>query len=357
MTGRGVDQILPHSVRPKLHEPRVRNARRYVRLAEAASGPIPKSVGFDYIWGDAIRELERAAPDLRVINLETAVTTSRDWWRGKKIHYRMHPRNTPILNAAHVDCCVLANNHVLDWGYAGLEETLTSLRRANVAIAGAGRNLEEARQPAVLETPRGKRVLLFAAGSRSSGIPAEWAAASDRPGVYMIDEASPDTAAELRRFIEEHRRDGDRIVVSLHWSPNWNYRVPEAERRLAHALISEAGVDVVHGHSSHHIKGIEVYENRPILYGCGDLLTDYEGIGKRFARFRGDLGSMYFVDLEAETGILRRLEMIPTEMNRIQIRTADRGGSAWLAEVLNREGRRFGTGVELLHGGALELTW
>jgi poly-gamma-glutamate synthesis protein (capsule biosynthesis protein) len=130
MTGRGIDQVLPHPGDPVLHEGYATSALDYVALAERANGPIPRPAEFAYVWGDALAEWARIAPDLRIINLETAVTTRDDWQRGKGIHYRMHPANVPCLTAAAIDCCVLANNHVLDWGYAGLAETLQTLRRA-----------------------------------------------------------------------------------------------------------------------------------------------------------------------------------------------------------------------------------
>ncbi|MBU1394726.1 MAG: CapA family protein, partial [Gammaproteobacteria bacterium] len=132
MTGRGIDQVLPHPGDPVLHEGYVTSAPDYVALAERVNGPIPRPAEFAYVWGDALAEWARIAPDLRIVNLETAVTTRDDWQRGKGIHYRMHPANVPCLTAAGIDCCVLANNHVLDWGYAGLAETLETLRRAGL---------------------------------------------------------------------------------------------------------------------------------------------------------------------------------------------------------------------------------
>ena len=135
MTGRGIDQVLPYPNAPRLFEPYVKSALDYVVLAEQAHGRFPKPVEFAYIWGDVLSEFERVAPDVRVINLETAVTRSSDHWRGKDIHYRMHPDNLPCLTAAGIDCCVLANNHVLDWGYAGLDETLATLKRVNIKTA------------------------------------------------------------------------------------------------------------------------------------------------------------------------------------------------------------------------------
>ncbi len=138
MTGRGIDQILPHPSAPQLFEPYVHSALEYVELAERANGPIPRRVPSDYVWGDALAELARVRPDARIVNLETAVTVSEDAVPGKGIHYRMNPANAACLGAAALDCCVLANNHVLDWGRAGLVETLATLRAAGLRSAGAG---------------------------------------------------------------------------------------------------------------------------------------------------------------------------------------------------------------------------
>jgi poly-gamma-glutamate synthesis protein (capsule biosynthesis protein) len=140
MTGRGVDQILPHPGDQELRERHVDDARAYVRLAERASGPIPRQVSFAWPWGDALRVLDEMAPDVRLINLETAVTCQADFAPGKGVHYRMSPRNLPCVAAARPDVCALANNHVMDFGRAGLEETLAALNRAGLTVAGAGRD-------------------------------------------------------------------------------------------------------------------------------------------------------------------------------------------------------------------------
>ena len=114
MTGRGVDQILPHPSGHQIFEPYVQDAREYVELAESRNGPISTPVTGAYIWGDALAEFERVRPDTRIVNLETSVTVSNDHWRGKGINYRMHPENVECLTAARIDVCGLANNHVLD---------------------------------------------------------------------------------------------------------------------------------------------------------------------------------------------------------------------------------------------------
>lgn len=118
MTGRGIDQILPHPSDPALFEAYLSSARDYVALAEARAGPIPRPVPFDYIWGDALAALDERATDIRIINLETSITDDGEPER-KGINYRMHPANTPCLSTFEADCCVLANNHVGDWGRRG----------------------------------------------------------------------------------------------------------------------------------------------------------------------------------------------------------------------------------------------
>ena len=167
MTGRGIDQILPHPVDPRLHEAYVSSALDYVWLAERANGAIDRPVSFAYVWGEALAELDRARPDARVVNLETSITRSDDY-QPKGINYRMSPANVQCLAAARPDCCVLANNHVLDWGRTGLAETLKTLEAAGSRVAGAGRNRAEASSPAILGIAGKGRILVYGFGAMSS---------------------------------------------------------------------------------------------------------------------------------------------------------------------------------------------
>ncbi|MGB5339094.1 MAG: CapA family protein [Gammaproteobacteria bacterium] len=355
MTGRGIDQILPHPGKPQLYESYVRNARYYVKLAEHRNGPVATPVDFAYPWGAALPELARLRPDVRIINLETAVTASDDYLP-KGINYRMHPANIGCLEAAGVDCCVLANNHVLDWGVAGLAETLATLDAAGIRHAGAGRELEQARAPAVISVAGKGRVVVFACGSGTSGIDRDWLASAQRPGVNLLPDLSQATVSMLTDQVRRVKRTGDIVVVSIHWGGNWGYTVPPAQRDFAHALIDVAGVDVVHGHSSHHVKGIEVYHGRPVLYGCGDFLTDYEGIPGH-ENYRDDLGLMYFPCLDPASGCLLRFTMTPTRLKNLRINRASRDEAEWLVDVLNRESKRFGTRVTLDADRRLVLHW
>lgn len=354
MTGRGIDQILRHPSEPRIHEDYVKSALDYVRFAEDRNGPIPRAVAPSYVWGDALEELDRVQPDLRIVNLETSITTSEDH-EPKGINYRMHPANVECLASARIDCCVLANNHVLDWGRRGLSETLRALRQAKIQTAGAGENLEEAQRPATFELRQGGRVLIYAIGGPDCGIPPVWAAGEERSGVSYVPDFSHRTAASLAGRIAAARRPGDIVVVSIHWGSNWGYTPPKEHRDFAQRLIDAGAADVIHGHSSHHPKGIEIRRNRPIIYGCGDFLNDYEGIGG-YEEFRGDLVLMYLPTLALPSGELQKMELKGFQVRRFQLRRASRRDAEWLKNTLNRESRAFGAGFSLLRDGTLELT-
>jgi poly-gamma-glutamate capsule biosynthesis protein CapA/YwtB (metallophosphatase superfamily) len=356
MTGRGIDQILPYPGDPRIHEPYARDARRYVDLAEETNGLIPRPVDFPYIWGDAIVELELAPPDVRIVNLETSVTRSEDYWKGKGINYRMNTDNIPCITAADIDVCTLANNHVLDWGYAGLADTLRTLENARIRRAGAGKNLADAETPAVIDIDDQGRILVFSFGHESSGILSDWGATAHRAGVNLLPDLSDGTVRGIAAEILAVKRQGDVAVASIHWGDNWGYRVPREQTVFAHRLIEEAGVDIIHGHSSHHVKGIEVYRDKPIIYGCGDFINDYEGIGG-YESFRGDLSLMYFVRMNPSTGRLAALRMIPTQMRKFRVNRSSRADTEWLMNTLNREGKSFGTRVELDKDDTLILHW
>ncbi len=353
MTGRGIDQALAHPCDPAIREPYVQDARDYVALAERAHGEFSRPVAPEYIWGEALEELASAAPDLRIVNLETAVTRS-DARAEKGINYRASPENLACLAAARIDCCVLANNHVLDWGASGLAETLDTLRAAGFRTAGAGRTLEEAEAPAILAAAQG-RLLVFSFALETSGVPASWAARPDRPGVAFLPDLSPSSVGRIAARIAAARAPGDLVVASVHWGANWDFGISAAERGFAHALVERAGVDLVHGHSSHHAKGIEVHRGRLVLYGCGDLINDYEGIGG-YEEYGAGLGLLYFADLD-RSGALRALRMVPTQAWRFSLRRAAAGRARWLRDMLRREGKLLGTGARLARDGALELVF
>jgi len=355
MTGRGIDQVLPHPGDPGLHESHADSAMDYVRLAEEANGLIQRPQDVSYIWGAALDELKRLRPDVRIVNLETSITRS-DSYDPKGINYRMSPENAACLAAADVDCCVLANNHVLDWGRAGLLDTLAALERLGIRFAGAGRDRVQARMPAILGVSGKGRVVVFSFATPTSGVPRRWAARHEACGVNLLADLSDAAIARIADDIGSMRRENDIVIVSIHWGSNWGHEIPKDHRRFAHALVERADVSIVHGHSSHHAKAIEVHRNRLILYGCGDFLNDYEGV-MGHDEFRDDLPLMYFADVDPVSHDLVALDMVPLQIRRFQLGHASRADADWLARTLDRESRPLGVRVDLDPDGRLALSW
>jgi poly-gamma-glutamate synthesis protein (capsule biosynthesis protein) len=353
MTGRGVDQVLPHPGDPGLREAHAGDARIYVRLAERANGRIPRSAGFSWPWGDALEVLDDVAPDVRVINLETSITRGGGFAPGKAIHYRMSPGNLPCVAAAGPDACALANNHVLDFGRRGLEDTLDALSGARLAAVGAGRDMGEARRPVIVTVPGGGRVVILSCGVASSGIPAGWAATVDRPGIDFLSDLSGASADGVIGRVQAAKRPGDIVVVSLHWGSNWGYDVGPDEVRFAHRLV-DGGADLIHGHSSHHPRPVEVFRGKLVLYGCGGCIDDYEGITGH-EQYRDDLRLLYFASVHPGTGELADLRMAPMRARKLRLHRAPAADARWLRAVVERASRRFGSRVDLQPDGLLAL--
>lgn len=334
MLGRGVDQILPYPGEPALQERYVRDARVYIDLAEVANGPVPRPVDFAYPWGEALQVLDEAAPAARVINLETSVTRSDSFAAGKEVHYRMNPANLPCLTAARPDVCVLANNHVLDFDRNGLAETLDTLAGAGLRTAGAGVDAEAAARPAVVPIESGRRVLVFSVGMPSSGIPHTWAATEDQSGVAFVSTPTAAGAAELAARVRKTKRPGDIALVSVHWGPNWGYGASRAEVAFARTLL-DGGVDIVHGHSAHHPRFLEVHRGKLMIHGCGDFIDDYEGI-TGYEEYRDDLRLLFLVSVEPDTGRLHDVRITPLQARQMRLRHASSDDLRWMRRLLDR---------------------
>jgi poly-gamma-glutamate synthesis protein (capsule biosynthesis protein) len=187
----------------------------------------------------------------------------------------------------------------------------------------------------------------------SSGIPPDWAAAVDRSGIDYVAEASDAAAAAVVTRIRQVKRPGDIVIASIHWGSNWGYSVPHDQVRFAHALV-DGGADVVHGHSSHHPRPLELYRGKLIAYGCGDLVNDYEGISG-YENYRDDLRLLYSPSLEPCTGRLRELRITPFQARQMRLRRASAKDCQWLQDLLGRISRGFGSRIAYDPDGILTL--
>lgn len=276
-----------------------------------------------YLWGDLLNlELNE---DVRIINLEAAPTISinnPDIPRKERtrIHYHVNINNLPRLFSrfTHPYVLCLANNHSLDMGLTALiTETIPNMPNS----VGIGINYSQAYSPIIIG-----KCAIFAFGAGCSGIPSNWAAGSNKAGIAylppILNENNVVQAFEIIKLIvTEHIQIQNLcVVISIHWGPNWAetndgqiYR-----EKLAHRLIDELGVDLIHGHSSHHIRGLELYKNRLIIYGAGDFINDYEQISHNDNY--DTAGALFVVDLDGQTFQLQQLLFIPFEIKQLQCR-------------------------------------
>ena len=161
------------------------------------------------------------------------------------------------------------------------------------------------------------------------------------------------TVNNITEHVASFRSAGDIVVFSIHWGPNWGYRIPFSHRKFARRLIDSGKVDLVHGHSSHHPKGFEVYKEKLILYGCGDFINDYEGIPFN-RKYRSNLCLMYFPVI-GKNGQLVRCTMVPVSISSLRLHYANRQDSVWLCKRLSRKSPGFGTRLTMNSDSSLEL--
>ena len=215
--------------------------------------------GFDRPYSGTAPELRKG--DICVGNLETPLTRGGREFLGKKFRFRARPETAGALKRAGFSVLTLANNHTMDFGGEGLADTLRALEGAELLHAGAGANLAQARQEAVV-TVRGKRVAFLA---YSLTYPEEFYAGAGRPG------AAQGNIRWVSEDIARTRRSAEYVVVSFHWGEELASFPKPYQRRAAHAAI-DAGADLILGHHPHILQGIERYKGKSILYSLGNFV-------------------------------------------------------------------------------------
>lgn len=343
MLGRLIDQMFPEHV----DEPsEARIAKSFVD-----SHPALLNYNEESPWDDTLPLLHSA--DLNVLNLETSATTHATKWPDKVFNYRMHPANIKALKAAQIDYAGLANNHTLDFSEPGLVETVRTVKNAGIAFAGAGETAEEAARPAILHLPKhgsvdDYEIRIWAASDH----PTDWAQV---PSFHFID-YSQKTRERLKSLLTQPTTNKPALkVFSVHWGPNYTWRPARELRDLAHFLIDECGVDIIHGHSSHHVQGVELYNGKLIIYGCGDFVDDYAVVPE----YRNDLSGIWQVTVEetpvSEGGAglrLSQLDIFPTRIDKFQARRlkSSEPDCDWVREKVKGLSAESGTVVDLESG-------
>jgi poly-gamma-glutamate synthesis protein (capsule biosynthesis protein) len=301
---------------------------RYVNQTILAQGP-------RHIWGDVLPIIREA--DLSLVNLECAIAESGEPFAPPRAFYfRAAPEATHALDVAGIDYVTLSNNHTMDYQSPALLDTIGHLDDHGIAHAGAGENMQEASQPAVLEA-KGIKVGVVAFADHFE----EYAATESEPGTNVIP-ITPDEVhfRRVRESIQAARAAGpDLVVFSIHWGPNFT-RAPSQEfTEFAHAVI-DAGADIFHGHSAHVFHGIEIYRDRPILYDTGDLINDYY-VDRQY---RNDQQLLFLIHVKC--GQIERVELFPIQIHQIQVNRASGDTFDEIAKRIETLSQVFGTEMQ-----------
>jgi poly-gamma-glutamate synthesis protein (capsule biosynthesis protein) len=309
-----------------------------VMLGRSVAGRLAEVPPED-VWAPELQEVCGGC-DLVICNLECCLSsrgTPTKRVRDKPFFFRGPPQATQSLQAIGVDAVSLANNHALDYEVDALLDTLDLLGEAGIAVAGAGRDVDEARRPAIVEAG-GARVGLVAASDH----PREFAADEHEPGI-----AHADLRHGLPGWLEQElaaARDAcDWLIASPHWGPNMTTEPAGWQREVA-AALQEAGADLVAGHSAHVFHGIGRGPRGPLLFDLGDALDDY----RVDAGLRNDLGLMAIWRPGDPDG---EVELVGLELDFCRTRIAEGEEADWIAERLDRACDEFGTTVERLSDG------
>ncbi len=217
--------------------------------------------GVDYSW-TSVSHLTKEA-DAMIINLETAVSDRGETTKPEGYGFRSEPRTVEGLVNAGVDVVNLANNHTNDFGPLAFEDTLNTMDVFDIAYVGAGFNKEEATGLKTIE----RNGLTIGFLGYTDIIPSSsWIANDTRQGI-----AAMNTIIEDQSIVSEAKKNCDILFVMLHWGIEYSDEPTNKQIELAHKII-DAGADGIVGHHPHVLQGIEIYNDKPIIYSTGNFI-------------------------------------------------------------------------------------
>jgi len=299
-------------------------------MLSGSARPVLEQHGYAHAFA-ATRTL-LAGSDIVVGNLEAPITNAGNEFTGKRFRFRAPLAVAPALRQAGFSVLTLANNHILDFGAAGLADTLGSLKGSSIRFCGAGSSLEQARAPAIIET-QGKRIAFLA---YSLTYPAEFFAGPKRAGT------APGYTPLVTADVRAARKIADYVVVSFHWGRELAGRPQPYQTRIAHQAI-DAGADLILGHHPHVLQGIERYRDGVIFYSLGNFAF---GSGSRAS----DRSIVARITLD---GGIRQVEVFPLNVLNRQVRFQPRVLVGERGEQVIRKLNRLsaGMGTHLVKSG------
>lgn len=215
------------------------------------------------IFGDLQKNISES--DLSFLNLETPLCVEGKPIKKTGSNLKGHPDSIKAVKDAGFDVVGLANNHIMDFGNEGLEETIRSCKNADLTICGAGKNLKEAQQILIIERC-GLKIAYIAVAEHEFSIARE-----DKPGAAPLD------PIDNTLQIESARNQADLVFVTIHGG-NEHFSFPRPDLRKLCRYYITRGADAVICHHPHVAGAYEIYKNKPIVYSLGNLIFDRQNL-------------------------------------------------------------------------------
>ncbi len=207
-----------------------------------------------------------ASADLTMVNLETAITERGEPVAGKNFHFRSPAESFIALKAAGVDVVNMANNHALDYGPVGMDDTFAAIAASKLPVVGIGHDATEAYRP-YRTVIKGQRIAVFGALDwLEPALISQWSATDKQPGLaFSIDRG------RLLSAVAAVRPEVDTLVTFLHWGIEETHCASPEQETLAHALLG-AGADIVVGSHAHRVFGAGRVGASLVAYGLGNFV-------------------------------------------------------------------------------------
>ena len=283
--------------------------------------------GPDYPW-EGVRDTLRKS-DISLLNLETSIGSANIPIEDKEYVFQSKPESIVGLINASIDGVSIANNHSMDYGKEGFLETIINLEKNGIKYSGGGRTIEEALKPAIWDV-NGIKVG-FLAFSRV--IPQmSWYATDKTPGIASGYDYYAESVAACVTQVKEQV---DFLIVSTHWGKELAEHPQESDMKFAKLLIDN-GADVIMGHHPHVLQGIEIYNNKPIIYSLGNFVFNSRG-------FKSN--STMITNIEINKQGIIHMKIIPVEIKHGQPSIAEGHAKEEIIQRMNDLSRRWGTTI------------
>lgn len=236
--------------------------------------------------------------DVNIGNLEGAITERGEPFK-KQFVLRMKPPVAQALRDAGFSLFSLANNHTLDYGTEGLEDTIFYLTQNSLGFAGAGMNLKEARRPAWLHV-QGSTIAFL---SYSLTFPRGFYAAAEKPGTAFAKKEM------VHKDIKKAKAQAAFVIVSFHWGAELMEKPKPYQKQMAHLAVA-SGADLILGHHPHVLQGIEIYKGKLIFYSLGNFA---------FSSWSKKTRESVIARIQIDDGGIKKAWVIPLNVNNNEV--------------------------------------